>query len=78
MDMVEFIYSRQERELLCDLIDLHLGQLEDAAEATTADRTITKVDDLLSVQGQYQDEKTLLERTKHLLRGCCRGEQAHG
>lgn len=63
--------TQKEADVLCDIVDLYLGQMEDAKEEVSADHTIESIDDLLDVQGSLLDEEVLLKKIKHQLRGCC-------
>jgi hypothetical protein len=63
--------TQHEADVLCDIVDLYLGQMEDARTEVTSDHTIESLEDLLDVQGSLADEEALLKKVKHQLRGCC-------
>jgi hypothetical protein len=59
--------TREERQVLRDVIDLHIDGQEAAKEEITVDPNVKYMDTLLEYQGAINDELVLLRRVRERL-----------
>lgn len=60
--------SKEEAELLGDVIDLHVAQMVDAKDMTIDDPTVETADQLLDLVSGYDEDARMLKRVRDQLK----------